>query len=431
MVDNITTIIRGSCTILLLSFIVLIIIGITVGIVVYRIYKKSRFWIKQPVFHLYDIHHWLGWAVVRPDQLIMNELPKVNEFVDLDNYEIFIERNGTELQTINGATINPTSISLYTMMNQFIQTHYLNTAEATYLPRLQTFIDNMERNDTVRKGSHTVFSYPSLLGIMYNVQFTNGIQDDIKVPVGTMTSIPLPIMYKSVNFNVYYVDNLTVDCGYRNQGIAPRIIQTHEYIQRRLVNNWQSLPPIKGSLFKREGDLTGIVPLVKYMSYCYVFKLKERTDKNDGPADSARHTIHDWLDCYGSEFDCIIGHNVGTNDSSISPYYTQITDTETIHCNIPCYSIQTIASNRDGIVNTSTNPSLQFTELISSLERKCNELGLDEIRINIEGIGNGELIKSEMETNSQFNLYGITPMAYFLYNHAVLPIYPSSFYFVV
>jgi hypothetical protein len=404
------------------------IICIIVGIVVYRVYKKSRFWIKQPVFHLYDIHHWL--TMVHPNKPLMNELPKINEFVDLDNYEMFIERQGDKLQSVVGATINPTSLSFYTMINQFIQRHYLNTTEATYLPRLQTFIDNIERKEfqgNQQKG--TFLSYPSLIGIMYNVQITNG--DETKIPVGTMTSIPLPIMYKSVKFNVYYIDNLTVDGGYRNQGIAPRIIQTHEYIQRHLVNDWQSQPPIKGSLFKREGELTGIVPLVKYISYCFIFRLKERMAKS---AEPSHHTIHDWLDCHGSEFECIIGHNDGPDDIKSTegppppPHYTQITDTETIHCSVPCYSIQTIAS-RDVVVHPSPS-SLQFPELLSSLERICIKLGLDEIRINIEGIGNGEQIKLEMDTNPQFVLYGITPMAYFLYNHAVHPVDPSSFYFV-
>ena len=65
-------------------------------------------------------------------------------------------------------------------------------------------------------------------------------------------------------FKAFYVDNLCVHKDMRNKGIAPKIIQTHEYIQRHKNKN------ICVSLFKREGNLTGIVPLTIYTTYQFI-----------------------------------------------------------------------------------------------------------------------------------------------------------------
>ena len=83
--------------------------------------------------------------------------------------------------------------------------------------------------------------------------------------VGAITSRPLNIVInkggKFVKIDAYYVDYLCVDKLYRKKGIAPQLIQTHHYNQRQLNKN------IVVSLFKREDELTGIVPLCVYSTY--------------------------------------------------------------------------------------------------------------------------------------------------------------------
>jgi hypothetical protein len=80
-----------------------------------------------------------------------------------------------------------------------------------------------------------------------------------------MTSRPIHTFInngdKDTVFSAYYVDYLCVDKAYRKKGIAPQIIQTHHYNQRHLNKN------IVVSLFKREEELTGIVPLCVYSTY--------------------------------------------------------------------------------------------------------------------------------------------------------------------
>ena len=70
--------------------------------------------------------------------------------------------------------------------------------------------------------------------------------------ISAITSRPLNVLInndknnKNTNFRVYYVDYLCVDKLYRKKGIAPQIIQTHNYNQRYLNKN------IVVSLFNRE-----------------------------------------------------------------------------------------------------------------------------------------------------------------------------------
>jgi hypothetical protein len=85
--------------------------------------------------------------------------------------------------------------------------------------------------------------------------------------IGVITSRPLHVRIngyrKDSVFDVYYVDYLCVHKGYRKKNIAPQMIQTHEYNQS-LQNR-----KISVSLFKREEELTGIIPLTVYKTYCF------------------------------------------------------------------------------------------------------------------------------------------------------------------
>ena len=72
--------------------------------------------------------------------------------------------------------------------------------------------------------------------------------------IGVMTGRPINITLKNTpTFKAYYIDYLCVHNDYRKNGIAPELIQSHEYIQRHKNKK------IHVSLFKREGTLTGIV----------------------------------------------------------------------------------------------------------------------------------------------------------------------------
>jgi hypothetical protein len=94
---------------------------------------------------------------------------------------------------------------------------------------------------------------------MLDIKNGNIITD--RIIIGAITSRPLNIVMEKIKLRAYYVDYLCVDKLHRKQGIAPQLIQTHYYNQRVLNEKM----PI--SLFKREDELTGIVPLCVYTTY--------------------------------------------------------------------------------------------------------------------------------------------------------------------
>jgi hypothetical protein len=84
--------------------------------------------------------------------------------------------------------------------------------------------------------------------------------------VGVITSRPLHIQLKGGDHlsDIYYVDYLCVKKWHRKRNIAPQLIQTHEFYQSH-----QNKKQIVVSLFKREDELTGIVPICIYKTYCF------------------------------------------------------------------------------------------------------------------------------------------------------------------
>ena len=97
---------------------------------------------------------------------------------------------------------------------------------------------------------------------------TGKIIEENKI-IGVMTSRPLHVKMnssKDSSFDVYYVDYLCVNKDWRKKNIAPQLIQTHEYNQSYNNKN------ICVSLFKREEELTGIIPLTIYKTYCFPLK---------------------------------------------------------------------------------------------------------------------------------------------------------------
>ena len=111
-------------------------------------------------------------------------------------------------------------------------------------------------------------------------------------------------------FPLYYVDNLCVHPDFRKSGIAPELIQTHYYNLRK--NNSK----IRICLFKREGDMTAIVPLTTYETT--IFNVADFIFPADATLHAAIKVIEigvaqlvilvDFIKSRQSEFDCVAGY---------------------------------------------------------------------------------------------------------------------------
>jgi len=222
----------------LLGFIIVI-------IVIFFLYVrlKYKFWALQPVFHFYDVYYWfINVGVIR------KELPEKNKYVNLKKIRT------KEFEEIDEVTKK--------QIVTLIRLNYLRNGENVFNPKKEN-IDAY----FIGHNAKSFWSYFSEKEMLIDNK-TGKIIEENKI-IGVMTSRPLHVKINSIkdfSFDVYYVDYLCVNKDWRKKNIAPQLIQTHEYNQS--YNNKK----ICVSLFKREEELTGIIPLTIYKTYCFPLK---------------------------------------------------------------------------------------------------------------------------------------------------------------
>ena len=224
----------------IIAFIIIVYLIITAYIRV-----KLNFWLTQPVFHIYNLKFW-----VNPPGIINKELPKINKYVNLVNNKLIKVDNEPEKDNM---------IELEQIC-AFIKNNYMIHKSTEYKPSVEDITSYLKCSN--HPSFFNIYEEPKLL-------FEKGIP--LAVPdkeiIGVISARPLNINLiknkKKIAFSVYYVDNLCIHPAYRKKGIAPEVIQTLYY---RIV---RENPKVSVCLFKREGQLNAIVPLVYYDTYCF------------------------------------------------------------------------------------------------------------------------------------------------------------------
>lgn len=208
---------------------------------------KYKFWAIQPVMHVYDIQYWFFKRGI-----IRKELPEKNKYCNFSNIETIAAIEATAKD------------ALVTDLVHLIQTNYLRNAGNTFIPKRRHIVPYFTSNDA-----------PAYWSFYWDDAFVQGTTGVIKNKqlIGCITSRPLTVtIFKNrdtkkgdvpITFQTYYVDYLCVHENHRKKGIAPELIQTHEYNQSHMNLSIQT------SLFKRENELTGIVPLCVYDTYIF------------------------------------------------------------------------------------------------------------------------------------------------------------------
>jgi len=197
---------------------------------------KFQFWAIQPVFHIYDLHHWLF-----TNKVIDEELPKINKYVKMFDVETYDVKKAPREAVVKSC--------------KFLADNFLRSKYMDYIPKETDIMDYL--NTTNGTAFLSIYGFPSEL------YTETGIIKDRDIE-GVITSRPLHVQFRNEEqFVVNYVDNLCVRKGARKKGIAPRLIQTHHYHIRHLNQN------VNVCLFKREGAMTAIVPLTTYSTLSY------------------------------------------------------------------------------------------------------------------------------------------------------------------
>lgn len=370
--------------------------------IVFRFYVKItyKFWAYQPVFHYYNLFYW-----IYPIGIVNKDLPESNKYCNFINItnKSFFDYNDKQI----------------TEIVDLIRKNYNRNSDADYLPTKESFIAYFT--------GHNSKSYISVYNKEIYTMEKDKINNENKI-IGVISGRPINITIKNHKMRSYYVDFLCVDKFYREKNIAPQLIQTYEYTQRH--DNKES----KVSLFKREGKLTGIVPLTVYKSYIFNSKLI-----NAEPVTKYKiieisevnfYLLREFIDNNKSHFDCIaivcksnllnlIVKNVYKvyglleNDKIVAIYFFKD--------NYVTYHVKELYKKE--------KKSIKSLDLVASINN-CNNIdfinGFKNVinkkrYINIENISNNNIIIDNLLNNS-LKPINIAPMAYFYYNYISRPI---------
>ena len=212
-------------------------IFIAILVPVLYIRAKYRFWCIQPVFHFYDLQYWLA----KP-HIIRNRLPDKNKYVNLSQISVLEYSNTTDIQRTDFALL--------------VRLNYLRDGNNSFLPSKSNIVPYFEGHF-----APCFLSFYKQPRILTEAKTGKMIHSD--KTVGVMSSRPLHVILDGATFDVYYVDYLCVEKHSRGKAVAPQLIQTHEYVQRNTNKN------ISICLFKREEQLTSIIPITIYQTHCF------------------------------------------------------------------------------------------------------------------------------------------------------------------
>ena len=238
----------------ILYFCVIIIIIYLVFTAYIRV--NMHFWHTQPVFHIYNLKYW-----IKPPGFINSEPPESNKFVNLINNKLITINSDGNTNNENNTKNNTNNKELKKICN-FIKDYYVINKDARYSPSEEDILSYLHCSN-----------HPSFFNIYQEpkIMFENGLpleacqQEIIGVTSSRVLNVSLYSKNgkKRISFPSYYVDNLCIKPEYRKKDIPPQMIQTFYY------NVSRTNKKVNAYMFKREGTMNAIVPLVYYDTYCF------------------------------------------------------------------------------------------------------------------------------------------------------------------
>ena len=380
---------------------------------------RYRFWSKQPVFHYYNAWYWM-----RPPGVIQHAVPEANEYVNIIN-----------VKTSDVSLVRETDAK---KIVNFIANHYLRTRSTSYLPEnkhVMTYFRNSKHKSYI-----SIYKRPTLLyeNEKYVTDQKHIVDDEY---IGMISARPLHVTFKNKQtFTTYYVDNLCVHHAHRKKGVAQKLIQTIYYDIRR------KNPEINTCLFKREGEMTAIVPLITFTTKGYAIK-----DMPNSPLPSAAyslieitaknlHIVIEFIYAQRNNYDCAIVSDVANIQTLIE---TEVLDLRGIMYGgelVALYVFRDAAvnyaiSSKDNFKKTTSDPA-NTIECIGSLVDETHQLILlsgfvSSLHICCKKLKCNYVLIEETSQNTHITdlLYAqpflTSPTAFFFYNYGCLPLQAS------
>jgi len=212
---------------------------------------KYPFWNLQPVFHIYDYWRYFYWTPF----IVYRYLPVKTRFCDFDQIQTtpYLEcshKDKTDLVDLLQCYYLPSERILHTINADYVHSYMTGHNEPAYI--------------SLFKEKH------------YNRVDISGNMDIVlsEIPIGAITSRPIKVFFRPTLTEyayteslIYYMDFLCVHRDKDIKGISRKLLQTHEYNQRK--KNPNSLV----SLIKKEIDLfDGVIPCVSFYTTTYYLR---------------------------------------------------------------------------------------------------------------------------------------------------------------
>ena len=400
---------------MLLYFIGTIVLLIILFFIFIRI--KFRFWAVQPVYHFYDVYYWFFNVGI-----IRHELPEKNRYT-----------NFKEIETINMDKVSDVKLREFV---DLIQLNYLRDSGNTFIPEKENIRPYFEGHN-----SQTFLSLFWEPNVLLDMKTNNTVAT--KTLIGSITSRPLTVtIYNSnspdlIKFDVFYVDYLCVKKGFRKKNIAPQLIQTHEYNQCHMNKK------MCVSLFKREGELTGIVPITSYNTYLFDMKnwikppaeLNSKTTLLVGDSQNMYY-LYNFIN-ENKIWDITIVPELSNLMSLVSSknlyIYILMTDMEIKAIYIfrkTCTNIEKGKSllSLIGSMNSKTNSNKKFIQGFKNALWEILLANPEYHYLAIEDISNNNCIIENIKIKTEPTCE--SPTAYFFYNYARSPVSPYRAFIV-
>lgn len=374
---------------------------------------KFRFWAEQPVFHIYDLSYYFFLNGV-----IQKDFPDKTRYTNFKNVETLTF----------GKNVSPLNTTRFV---QLLNRSYLRNGDNKFSPKQENVEPYFEGHNS-----------PCFLSF-YNEQemqkiFKTDEIINVNRPIGLMTSRPMHVTLKkgTIRFDAYYADYLCVDNVYRKKGVAPQIIATHHYNQRLLNKD------IQVSLFKREGTLTGIVPLCIFNMYIFSMKNWSKPGQLLPPYSIAEcgalHHLYDFLRDKKEKFEVTVIPDI-TNlmtlikTKNIRIYLLIEEKVGVVGCYFFKKSCTTIEKREEALICfASINGSTQdiFAHgFKQSLSEICLKKESTFYHVVVEDIGDNDVIIANLKKKTWPKT--VIPAAYFFYNYACATINKNKTLFIL
>lgn len=376
---------------------------------------KLKFWITQPVFHMYNLFYWIyPVGVIYPDIPTIQTITQKGASKYLNVYHI---------KTHNVEDIKDTV--LCTHICNFIKTNYIfqgtnsHRHSTKYLPSQKDIMEYYY--STNHPSFFSVYETPKILfekgEAVTTIEELNGVISARALNITLKNTPPFP---------TYYIDNLCIDPLQRKSGLAPQMIQTHCYNLR------QNNKKIQTCLFKREGQLNALVPLVAFETYCFhipqnaMAKATFNTVIEIGVPQLS--LFHDFLQTQKQRFECAVFPDLSNLLNLIKKE------------NLLLYGI----INRQGQLLASyifrplnlTYSGEKAIECINILIAEKNDDDINAVLNAVKKKSPFELLLIEDTADAKWSIESLigsqasiqfkSPTAFFLYNYAIRPLAKSE-----